>query len=78
MIYNRITVKSTKNIDLEMDPQNLVTLCRSKNRGFNCHLAVGHGGNCSWYKPYLIAQRSCNQKWQCFVIPLSPSPFPLR
>lgn len=40
--------------DLEMEPSNLVTLCRSKNWGFNCHLAVGHGGNYSMYNPYLL------------------------
>ena len=31
--------------ELELDPNNLVTLCTSKYWGFNCHLAVGHGGN---------------------------------
>ena len=30
---------------LELEPNNLVTLCRSKKNGINCHLLVGHLGN---------------------------------
>lgn len=57
--------------DLEMDPKNLVTLCRSKNWGFNCHLRVGHGGNYSWYNPYLISDiaaiRAIRAKYKTFT-----------
>ena len=28
--------------DLELDPNNLITLCESKKGGINCHLAWGH------------------------------------
>ena len=31
--------------DLELDPDNLMTLCRNKKYGINCHLLVGHLGN---------------------------------
>ncbi|MDE2097812.1 MAG: HNH endonuclease [Patescibacteria group bacterium] len=31
--------------ELELDPDNLITLCESKNNGVNCHLLVGHLGN---------------------------------
>jgi len=31
--------------DLELDPNNLITLCESKNHGINCHLFIGHLGN---------------------------------
>lgn len=31
--------------DLELDPDNLITLCESGANGVNCHLAVGHLGN---------------------------------
>jgi len=40
--------------DLELEPTNLITLCRSKNWGFNCHLAVGHGGNYRYENPDLL------------------------
>jgi 5-methylcytosine-specific restriction protein A len=29
----------------ELDPNNLITLCESKNNGVNCHLLIGHLGN---------------------------------
>lgn len=32
----------------EEDPDNLLSLCRSKARGIDCHRVVGHGG--SWFK----------------------------
>ena len=31
--------------DLELDTENLITLCESKKYGINCHLFVGHLGN---------------------------------
>lgn len=31
--------------DLELDPNNLITLCESKKSGVNCHLWFGHLGN---------------------------------
>lgn len=37
--------------ELELEPSNLITLCTSKNWGFNCHLIAGHGGNYQWENP---------------------------
>ena len=31
--------------DLELEPDNLMTLCENKKNGINCHLLVGHLGN---------------------------------
>jgi 5-methylcytosine-specific restriction enzyme A len=31
--------------DLELNPNNLITLCESKDNGVNCHLLFGHLGN---------------------------------
>ena len=31
--------------ELELDPENLVTLCEAKKGGVNCHLFVGHLGS---------------------------------
>lgn len=31
--------------DLELDPENLISLCESGKNGINCHLAAGHLGN---------------------------------
>lgn len=31
--------------DLELDPDNLVTLCEANKDGVNCHLFAGHLGN---------------------------------
>jgi 5-methylcytosine-specific restriction enzyme A len=31
--------------ELELDPNNLITLCESKNNGVTCHLLFGHLGN---------------------------------
>jgi len=33
------------NPELELDPNNLITLCESKSNGVNCHLLFGHLGN---------------------------------
>ena len=34
-----------ENPNLELDPNNLITLCESKSFGVVCHLFVGHAGN---------------------------------
>ena len=31
--------------DIELDTDNLITLCENKKYGINCHLLVGHLGN---------------------------------
>jgi 5-methylcytosine-specific restriction endonuclease McrA len=31
--------------ELELDPNNLITLCESGERGINCHLLFGHLGD---------------------------------
>ena len=31
--------------DLELEPENLMSLCRKRKFGINCHLLVGHLGN---------------------------------
>jgi 5-methylcytosine-specific restriction endonuclease McrA len=33
------------NPELELNPNNLITLCEAKNNGVNCHLLFGHLGN---------------------------------
>lgn len=35
--------------DLELDPENLITLCEGGKYGINCHLFVGHKGDYSDY-----------------------------
>lgn len=35
--------------NLELDNNNLITLCESKKDGINCHLFVGHLGSYSSY-----------------------------
>lgn len=39
---------------LELDKDNLITLCTSKYWGFNCHLWAGHGGNFRWYNRWIL------------------------
>jgi 5-methylcytosine-specific restriction protein A len=34
-----------KNPELELDPNNLITLCESKSYGIVCHRAIGHLGD---------------------------------
>lgn len=31
--------------DHELNPDNLLTLCRAKRYGIDCHLLIGHAGN---------------------------------
>ena len=39
---------------LELSPSNLITGCRSKRFGFNCHLVIFHGGNFKWENPNIL------------------------
>lgn len=39
--------------ELELDSENLITLCTSKYWGFSCHLIAGHGGNFKWENPWI-------------------------
>lgn len=41
--------------ELELDPDNLITLCEVKRDGVNCHLFVGHLGNYRSYNPDVAA-----------------------
>jgi len=40
--------------DLELHPDNLMTLCENKKYGINCHLLVGHIGNYKDINPGVI------------------------
>lgn len=42
------------NPDLELDQNNLVTLCESNKKGVRCHLFVGHCGNYKWINPDVL------------------------
>ena len=46
--------------DLELDPENLVTLCETKTGGVNCHLFFGHLGN---YKSFNTAVLADSALW---------------
>ena len=37
--------------DLELDENNLISLCESKQNGVTCHLFIGHLGNYKSYNP---------------------------
>lgn len=39
--------------ELELDKNNLITLCISKYWGFNCHLLAGHGGYNKYENPWI-------------------------
>lgn len=39
----------SQNPELELDKDNLITLCENKKNGLNCHLLIGHLGS---YKSY--------------------------
>lgn len=48
---------------LELDPNNLITLCEAKKDGVNCHLFVGHLGNFKSYNKDVEADaRNWNSK----------------
>lgn len=40
--------------ELELDEDNLITLCERKKYGINCHLFIGHLGNYKRYNPDVI------------------------
>lgn len=40
--------------ELELAPTNLVTVCRSKQYGFNCHLHIAHAGSFKNYNPWIL------------------------
>lgn len=39
------------NPELELDPNNFITLCESTSDGIICHLCVGHKGDYKDYNP---------------------------
>jgi hypothetical protein len=41
--------------DLELDPENLITLCENKRDGVNCHLLFGHLGCFKSFNPSVRA-----------------------
>jgi hypothetical protein len=41
--------------ELELDQNNLITLCESKNDGVNCHLWFGHIGNFKSFNVNVLA-----------------------
>lgn len=45
--------------DLELDPENLVTLCESKKSGVNCHLWFGHLGNFKSFNVTVVTNALC-------------------
>jgi 5-methylcytosine-specific restriction protein A len=48
---------------LELDPNNLITLCESKHDGINCHLLFGHLGSFKSFNKHVSADSSIwNQK----------------
>jgi 5-methylcytosine-specific restriction protein A len=46
--------------ELELDPENLLTLCEGGVAATNCHLLFGHGGNWSRYNPTCVASATAN------------------
>jgi len=44
----------SQNPELELDPNNLITLCETKKYGINCHLLIGHCGNYRWSNPDVV------------------------
>lgn len=42
------------NPKLELDSENLITLCRKGKAGLPCHLFWGHGGNFQYYNPDVV------------------------
>ena len=56
------------NPELELDPNNLITLCESGKGGVNCHLHLGHLGN---FKSYNTTVMEDADKW-CLKISNRP------
>jgi 5-methylcytosine-specific restriction enzyme A len=48
--------------ELELDPNNLITLCESKSKGIMCHMTVGHLGNYKTINPMVSADSEYLQK----------------
>ena len=46
--------------DLELDPDNLITLCEAKKDGVNCHLFAGHLGN---FRSFNVDVRADASEW---------------
>lgn len=46
---------------MELDPENLITLCENKKGGVNCHLLFGHLGS---YRSFNINVRSDSAQWK--------------
>lgn len=42
------------NPELELDPNNLITLCESTSYGIICHLCIGHNGNYKNFNPNVV------------------------
>ncbi len=40
--------------ELELTPENLITLCENTKKGINCHLLIGHLGNYKKINPHCI------------------------
>ena len=40
--------------ELELDPNNLITLCEAEKKGVNCHLWFGHLGNFKNINPNVV------------------------
>lgn len=47
--------------DLELNPENLITLCENKKWGITCHLLVGHLGN---YKDFNSSVQADATYWK--------------
>ena len=41
--------------ELELDPNNLITLCECASHGICCHIFVGHAGDYTKYNPNVVA-----------------------
>ena len=50
--------------ELELDPQNLITLCENNRNGVNCHLLFGHLGS---YKSFNEAVVSDAAQWRAKI-----------
>jgi hypothetical protein len=40
--------------ELELDPDNLITMCESKSYGIICHLLIGHNGSYKDINPNVV------------------------
>ena len=44
--------------DLELDPNNLITLCETASNGIVCHQNIGHNGDYRDYNPNVVDDAS--------------------